>query len=102
MKDVVCLSGSMRFFADMLDLAGTLTRQGKIVLAPFATKDGTPDADAALDALHERKMALSDTLSVVAVAGYVGVSTQREIAYARACSIPVVCWHPEHTESPPS
>jgi len=99
MKDVVCLSGSMRFFPAMLELAASLTKQGKIVHAPFATKDGRPAQDAALDALHERKIALSETLYIVAVNGYVGKSTRHEIAYARACGIPVVFWQPESAES---
>ena len=101
MKDIVCLSGSMRFFPEMLSLAALLTKQGKIVLAPFATKDGNTDADAALDALHQRKIAMSEMVYVVAVDGYVGESTRREIAYAEACGIPLVYWQPEARESTP-
>ena len=42
-----------------------------------------------LDALHLRKIDLADRVLVVNPGGYVGESTGREIAYARATGKPV-------------
>jgi len=98
MKDVVCLSGSMRFFPAMLDLAALLTKQDKIVLAPFLLKNGDPELATMLDALHQRKIALSNMLYVVAIGGDTGESTHREIASAKLRGIPVIFWQPERAE----
>lgn len=43
----------------------------------------------ALDTLHLRKIDLADRVLVVNPGGYVGESTRREIAYARAAGKPV-------------
>ena len=42
-----------------------------------------------LDALHLRKIDLADRVLVVNPRGYIGESTRREIAYARAAGKPV-------------
>lgn len=58
----------------------------------FGHADGVElsEADkAALDDLHLRKIDLSDEIFVVNPGGYVGASTRREIAYARAAGKPV-------------
>lgn len=89
MKDVVCLSGSMRGFPEMLELASELTSQGKIVLAPFSLKNGDPGLDAMLDTLHKRKIDMSERLYVVTIAGYIGESTRSEITYASERGIPI-------------
>jgi hypothetical protein len=52
--------------------------------AMYLTSDGdesTPEKQG-LDELHFRKIDLSDAIFVINVAGYVGSSTRREIAYA--------------------
>lgn len=54
--------------------------------ARFLTSDGdegTP-VKRALDELHFHKIDLADAIYVINVGGYVGSSTRREIAYARA------------------
>jgi hypothetical protein len=73
-----------------------LTLAGSIVLAPgvFAhhgSREGretgqeiTDEQKVALDALHLRKIDLADRVLVVNPGGYIGESTSREIAYARA------------------
>ncbi|WP_442928175.1 hypothetical protein [Microbacterium sp. CCNWLW41] len=62
-----------------------LTFAGIIVLAPGeANGPVTPLQKAVLDALHLRKIDLADRVLVVNPGGYVGDSTRREIAYARA------------------
>lgn len=99
LPDVVTLCGSTRF-PDAFDLANMhLSMLGKLVIsvglkghadeprgARFLTSDGdesTPEKRN-LDTLHYRKIDLADTIYVINVGGYVGSSTKREIAYARA------------------
>lgn len=85
---VVTLCGSMRFFDRMLEIAGDLTLNGEIVLAPFVAikpeEQPTSREKAVLDRLHFRKIDISDSIFVVNIDGYVGESTQREIGYARS------------------
>jgi hypothetical protein len=71
-----------------------LTFAGVIVVAPGAFSPAearmiTREHKAALDALHLRKIDLADRVLVVNPGGYIGESTNREIAYARASGKPV-------------
>ncbi len=67
-----------------------LSFDGVIVLAPSEAEESpTPEQKAVLDALHLRKIDMADRVLVVAPDGYIGESTQREIAYARAAGKPV-------------
>ncbi|WP_407662258.1 hypothetical protein [Microbacterium timonense] len=67
-----------------------LTFAGVIVLAP-SEADGafSEEQKTLLGALHLRKIDLADRVLVVNPGGYVGESTAREIAYARAAGKPV-------------
>jgi uncharacterized protein YndB with AHSA1/START domain len=88
--EIVCICGSMRFRAEMRDAARDLGLAGVTVVAP-AEVEGPIDAKqkAALDALHLRKIDLADRVLIVNPDGYVGESTRREMAYARAAGKPV-------------
>ncbi len=92
---IVCLCGSTRF-SDAFQRANLEeTLVGKIVLSIGCdmrsddqifgemTDEERHSTKAALDELHLRKIDLADEILVLNVAGYVGESTQREIAYAR-------------------
>lgn len=62
-----------------------LTLAGVIVLAPCeADSSPSPEQKRVLDELHLRKIDLADRVLVVSPGGYVGESTSREVAYARA------------------
>ncbi|HCX84669.1 MAG TPA: hypothetical protein DHV14_05950 [Micrococcales bacterium] len=96
--EIVCLCGSTRFVEEMAAANRDLTFAGAIVVAPgvFSRTDGrgggepiTAEQKAALDALHLRKIDLADRVLVVNPGGYIGESTSREIAYARANGKPV-------------
>jgi len=91
--DVVCLSGSMRFYPRILKVAADETAKGHIVLAPFSVvppKEQGSDFKAMLDNLHLRKIDKSDRVIVVTdETGYIGVSTAREMAYARRTGKPI-------------
>lgn len=83
--EVVCICGSARFAAEMREANRDLTLAGVIVLAPAEIDvPVTRDAKPVLDELHLRKIDLADRILVVNPGGYVGESTAREIAYARA------------------
>ena len=102
--EIVCICGSTRFAEEMRAANRELTFAGAIVLAPgvFARPDaGEPDEritaeqKRALDALHLRKIDLADRVLVVNPGGYIGESTSREIAHARATGKPVSFTEPE-------
>lgn len=94
--EVVCICGSARFVEEMRAANRELTFSGAIVLAP-GEADGavSNEQKAALDALHLRKIDLADRILVVNPGGYVGESTNREIAYARSRGKPVSFTHPD-------
>lgn len=93
--EIVCICGSTRFADEMLAANRELTFAGVIVVAPgvFAHREPsekiTDEQKAALDALHLRKIDLADRVLVINPNGYIGDSTSREIAYARATGKPV-------------
>ncbi|MFE9424318.1 hypothetical protein ACFYNO_15270 [Kitasatospora sp. NPDC006697] len=88
--EIVCICGSARFVDEMRVANRDLTFAGVIVVAP-GEADGpvTDEQKTVLDALHLRKIDLADRVLVVNPGGYIGESTSREIAYARAAGKPV-------------
>jgi len=107
---IYTLCGSTRF-PDAFALANMhLSMMGHVVIglgllghadeprgARFLTSDGNEETPGkqGLDELHLRKIDLSDAIFVVNVAGYVGSSTRREIAHARATGKAVVWMFPD-------
>ncbi|MFE0205762.1 hypothetical protein [Streptomyces sp. NPDC058985] len=96
--EIVCICGSTRFVDEMSAANRELTFAGVIVVAPGVFPGAgdheadellTEDRKTALGALHLRKIDLADRVLVVNPGGYVGESTSREIAYARAAGKPV-------------
>jgi hypothetical protein len=91
---IVTLCGSTRFKAEFEAANATETLAGRIVLScgVFGHADGvqlTEEQKAALDGLHLQKIRQSDSILVINPGGYVGSSTEREIAYARSIGVPV-------------
>ena len=92
--EIVCICGSARFMDEMLAANRDLTFAGAIVVAPgvFSRPDDreiTTEQKTALGELHLRKIDLADRVLVVNPGGYIGESTSREVAYARATGKPV-------------
>lgn len=93
--EIVCICGSTRFAEAMQAANRDLTFSGVIVVAPAVLTQREPDENisdeqkATLDELHLRKIDLADRVLVINPGGYVGESTSREIAYARATGKPV-------------
>jgi hypothetical protein len=94
---VVCLCGSSKFPMDHMQVMMIETLKGRIVIPlglyghadfPTGARVATNDGDEAtevkqmLDRLHFAKIDLADEILVVAVGGYIGSSTKREIEYA--------------------
>lgn len=94
---IVCICGSTRFADAMNEVAERETLEGRIVVRPEVAayssgKDPqfvAPEVKARLDELHLRKIDLADEIVVVAIDGYVGESTQREIDYAYSLRKPI-------------
>jgi hypothetical protein len=93
----VCLCGSTRFRDEFTEANRLNTMEGNIVLAPGVfghSGDPLTDADKRrLDDLHLRKIDMADCVQVVNPGGYIGESTRKEIAYAKAHGKPVAYTH---------
>jgi len=92
---VVCLCGSTRFYEEFQQANFDETMKGNIVLSvgfyPHSSDQAhgqeigiTPEQKEALDILHFRKIDIADEVLVLNVGGYIGESTARELAYAKA------------------
>jgi len=87
MPEIVCLCGSTKFKDAFQEANMNLTLAGKIVLSVGAYMHAenvgiTQEQKVALDLLHLSKIDLADKVLVLNVGGYIGESTEREIAYA--------------------
>jgi len=103
---VVTLCGSTRFGAQFREANLRETLAGRIVLTVGCDTRGDDDVfghlsdeekvavKVRLDELHKRKIDLSDEILVIAVGGYVGMSTASEIAYAEAHGKRIRWWDP--------
>lgn len=88
---VVTLCGSTRFMNQFFRSGWDETLDGNIVLSVGVVVDGSGphqgekfNVKDLLDEIHFRKIDLSDEILVLNVDGYIGKSTQREMAYATA------------------
>ena len=85
--EVVTICGSMRYFDRMIEVANTLSAEGKIVLMPFVAVIKPEDQEnnplkKMLDRMHFAKIDMSS--AIVVVGDYTGFSTNREIEYAES------------------
>ena len=93
---IITLCGSVKFWDEYRKWNAILTMQGNVVLScGLSLKSGYEDVlkdysgslddlKERLDAIHLRKIDLSDGIFVLNVGGYIGDSTQREIEYAKS------------------
>lgn len=83
---IITLCGSTRFKDEFERLNKELTLAGHIVLSVgvFAHMGDeiTDDQKIKLDALHKKKIDMSDAIFVINKFGYIGESTKSEIEYA--------------------
>ena len=86
-RKVITLCGSTRFKNEFLEMLEILTLCGWVVLLPgyfghcarFPVSDEVKES---LDALHKKKIDMSDAIYVLNIDGYIGESTRSEIEYA--------------------
>lgn len=94
---ITCLCGSTRFEDAYREAARQETLAGRIVLSVglFGHQEGLDmggSIKVMLDELHLEKIRLSKEILVINVGDYVGTSTRREIAFARANGKHVRWW----------
>ena len=106
---IVTLCGSTKFKDAFVKAQLEETLAGRIVLTIGCAMHADPEifghlseeemtaTKKRLDALHFRKIEMSDEILVLNVGGYVGESTSREIARAHMLSLPVRWLEPEKT-----
>ncbi len=85
--NVITLCGSTRFKDDFLRTQRDLTLKGNIVipLSIFSQSESLPLDESAINMLaemHNQKIDMADEIYVINKDGYIGESTQKEIAYA--------------------
>ncbi len=92
---IVCLCGSTRFKDEFVKQNLKETLAGKIVLSigcdmktddeifGHLSPDDLADTKRHLDELHFRKIELADEILILNVGGYIGESTNNELAYAK-------------------
>ena len=89
-EKVITLCGSTRYKDEFFAVLENLTLAGNIVMLPgyFGHQEGAiPISETVkenLDALHKKKIDMSDIIYVINKDGYIGESTKSEIAYALA------------------
>lgn len=87
---IVTLCGSTRFKNEFMEVQKRLTLNGCIVISVglFGHSGDNEVWDdnvkAMLDDMHLRKIDMAESIYVINVNGYIGESTRREIAYAKA------------------
>lgn len=87
---VITLCGSTRFKDAFLEAQKRLTLEGNIVVSVglFGHSGDEevwkPGVKEMLDRMHLSKIDMADEVFVINVDGYIGESTKREIAYAKA------------------
>lgn len=86
---IVCLCGSTRFKDTFERVNAECTLKGQIVLS-VGVFDAEEKDKPALDELHLSKIKMADYVYVLNVGGYIGRSTQGEIAYALMVGKPVL------------
>jgi len=109
---IVTLCGSTRFKDAFTQAQLDETLAGRIVLTIGCAMHADPEIFAhlspeemektkkRLDALHMRKIDISDEILVLNVDGYIGDSTSREIAYAFKWVKRIRWLHPEYQHLP--
>jgi len=99
---VITLCGSTKFKTEFLEVQKQLTLQGNIVVSvglfghsgdTEVWESGTKEM---LDDMHKHKIAMADEIYVIDVGGYIGESTNSEIAYATSLGKPIRYYSEDH------
>lgn len=82
---IITISGSLKFYEEMIHIAQELSMNGNIVLLPFKDPNEnnmTDEAKKMHEEIHRQRIDMSDSLFVINKDGYIGKSTKNEILYA--------------------
>ena len=86
----------MRFISEMMEISVKQELQGNCVLMPIysptrtSKDDFTKEEVLMLDKMHKERIKLADAILVVNVDNYIGVSTSKEIEFARVLGKEVI------------
>jgi hypothetical protein len=80
----------------MIEVAAEESINGTIVLIAFCIEDADSGEKESLDIMHIDKIDMSDGIIVVALEGYVGESTRKEISHAASTGKPIFRWVTEY------
>ena len=85
MTKVVTICGSMKYKQEMIELATELELEKEYVVIQcvYSNRNYNEKELDILSQIHFKKIEMSDAIYVVNIDGYIGNSTQKEIAYAK-------------------
>ncbi len=89
---VITLCGSTRFKEAFMETQKRFTLEGNIVISPIFFGDDeewTEGKREMLGDMHKQRINMADEIFVINAGGYIGISTESEIAYAMAVGKPV-------------
>ena len=87
---IITVCGSLRFYKEMMEITEKMELEGNCMLVPIYNParlnkdDFTEDEALMLDKMHKERIKLADAILVVNVEGYIGVSTSKEIEFAKS------------------
>jgi len=93
---VITVCGSLRFYTEMMEVTEKMELEGNCMLVPIYNParpnkdDFTEDEALMLDKMHKERIKLADAILVVNVEGYIGVSTSKEIEFAKSLGKEVI------------
>ena len=95
---VVTICGSIKFSNEMIKIATELQmNEGYAMIQPVYNVDGLEYERFDLENLgriHRKKIDISDAIYVVNVNGYIGISTKKEIEYAKSLGKEILSLEP--------
>jgi len=98
MNKIITICGSMKFQEQMKEVAEKLELEEQYIVIQCIYFDKsrrlTSQEINVLNELHYRKIDISDAIYIVNAGGYIGESTQKEIAYARSLNKEVMFLEP--------
>ncbi len=93
---IITVCGSLRFYKEMMEITEKMELEGNCMLVPIYNParpnkdDFTEDEALMLDKMHKERIKLADAILVVNVEGYIGVSTSKEIEFAKSLGKEVI------------
>ncbi|NLY20549.1 MAG: hypothetical protein GXZ08_04645 [Tissierellia bacterium] len=89
---VITICGSMKFKDEMIEIAEQMTLDGNVVLLPIFSDSNsiTEEELLMLGKMHKEKIAMSTSVFIVNIDGYIGNSTKSEIEYAESLNKEII------------